>query len=229
MKHRWLLLLLCVSGTAAGHGIADDQAAFVAGRAAGPWLAPWLYLGARHMLTGWDHLLFVLGIVFFLRRWSQLLLLVTLFSVGHSLTLMAGVLGGIHADAHLVDLVIGLSVVYIAVDNLDGWRSLLGIRPDARLAVAGFGLVHGFGLATSVQALAPAQEGLTGRLAAFNAGVELGQLAALSVVLVLIAAWRRRAAFERQAVWVQAALMGTGFLLAGRQLAAFVLPWGATS
>src|SRR5436190_20227624 len=144
--------MAAVAGAASAHNIGGTDAAFVAAtRGADP--LPFLYLGAKHMVTGYDHLLFLLGVIFFLYRFRQIALYVTLFSIGHSITLLAGVLLGLHVDAHLVDAVIGVSVVWKAFDNLGGFKSLFGVQPDNRPIVLGFGLVHGFGLATKLQAL----------------------------------------------------------------------------
>jgi len=134
------------------HGIGGQDAAFVAGTR-GPDLMPFMYLGAKHMVTGYDHLLFIFGVIFFLYRLRDVVLYVTLFSIGHSITLLTGVLLRIDVNAYLVDAVIGLSVAYKAFDNLGGFKSVFGVQPDTRAAVAIFGLIHGFGLATKLQAL----------------------------------------------------------------------------
>jgi hypothetical protein len=184
-------LLLAVLSLAAGcavveaHGIAGKDAEFVA-QNHGVQIFPFLYLGAKHMVTGYDHLLFILGVIFFLYRLSHVALYVTLFSVGHSVTLLAGVLGGLQVNPYLVDAVIGLSVVYKALDNLGAFETLFGIEPNAKGAVLVFGLVHGFGLATKLQDLNPSKEGLVANMVSFNVGVEIGQLIALSLMLLVI-------------------------------------------
>lgn len=180
-----LLVALLAAGAAAAHGLGGKDAAFVAATQ-GPDIIPFLYLGAKHMVTGYDHLLFILGVIFFLYRMKDVALYVTLFSVGHSLTLLAGVLGHIAVNAYLVDAVIGLSVAYKAFDNLGGFRTLFGVQPDTRAAVFGFGLIHGFGLATKLQDFALPRAGLAPKIVAFNAGVELGQLAVISIAFLLI-------------------------------------------
>ena len=147
-------------------------------------LMAFLYLGAKHMVTGYDHLLFLFGVIFFLFRLRDVGLYVTLFAVGHSVTLLYGVLSGTHANAYLVDAIIGFSVVYKAFDNLGGFRRLRGWQPDTRAAVLVFGFFHGFGLATKLQDFALAREGLVPKIVAFNVGVEIGQLVALAVILV---------------------------------------------
>jgi hypothetical protein len=162
-------------------------------------------------------------VIFFLFRLRDVALYVTLFSLGHSLTLLAGVLLNIRADPYLVDAVIGFSVVWKAFDNLGGFLSLFGRQPDNRVVVAGFGLVHGFGLATKLQDLQLNPDGLVGNLIAFNLGVETGQLLALTAMLLLVLAWRRLPSFGRTAFLANGAIMTAGFLLVEYQLAGFFL------
>src|SRR5712692_8828719 len=150
-----LLIMLAAAATcetAFAHGIGGQDASFVAATR-GPDILPFMYLGAKHMVTGYDHLLFILGVIFFLYRMRDVVIYVTLFSIGHSITLVAGVLLKIEVNSYLVDAVIGLSVVYKAFDNLGGFKSVFGVQPNNRVAVAGFGLIHGFGLATKLQSL----------------------------------------------------------------------------
>lgn len=223
---RWIilvLLLLCLPLVSAhAHAIGDTDAAFVAATH-GPVPFPFIYLGAKHMVTGYDHILFLVGVVFFLRRLRDVVLYVSLFSLGHSITLIAGVLLHTGAEPHLVDAVIGLSVIYKAIDNLDGFGILLGKRPDARLATAAFGLCHGLGLATKLEQLRLRPEGLFVNLLSFNLGVELGQILALALVVGAIAAWRRLPGFARQARIANVLLLTAGVVLAGEQLAAWLL------
>jgi len=218
----WLTLaaLFCLAvfnATVHAHGIGGSDAAFVAG-ANGAQIAPFVYLGAKHMLTGYDHLLFILGVIFFLYRLSHVALYVTLFSLGHSITLLTGVLGGIHANAYLVDAVIGLSVAYKAFDNLGGFKTLFGFEPNQKFAVLIFGLFHGFGLATKLQEFKLSSSGLLANMVSFNVGVELGQLIALSIMLGCIVWWRRTARFNGQAVVANALILTAGFVLMGYQL-----------
>lgn len=219
-----LLAALCalgLAGPALAHNIGGSDAAFVAAtRGPAPW--PFLYLGAKHMVTGYDHLLFLTGVIFFLFRLRQVALYVSLFSLGHSITLLAGVFFKLHVDSHLVDAVIGLSVAYKAFDNLAGFRTLVGVQPDPRAAVFGFGLIHGFGLATKLQALKLNPDGLLVNLVSFNLGVEAGQVIALSVILLAMTAWRRTRAFEPTAAGANVLLMVAGFVLAGQQIAGYV-------
>ena len=208
------------AGDALAHAIGGRDAAFVAAtRGPAPW--PFAYLGAKHMVTGYDHLLFLLGVIFFLRRFRDILLYVSLFSLGHSLTLLGGVLLGVGVNAFLVDAVIGLSVVYKALDNLGGFEKLYGRRPDPRWMVFGFGLVHGLGLAARLQELRLNRDGLAVNLVSFNVGVEIGQIIALGIVLAAILLWRRTQWFGRTAVLANALILCAGFVLIGYQLAGY--------
>jgi hypothetical protein len=217
-----LLVLLSGAGTAVAHGIGGKDAAFVA-QNVGSQVFPFLYLGAKHMVTGYDHLLFILGVIFFLHRLRHVALYVTLFSLGHSITLLAGVLGGIHVNPYLIDAIIALSVVYKAFDNLGGFRTLFCVEPDPRLAVLVFGLFHGFGLATKLQDLKPSPYGLLANMISFNVGVEIGQLLALCLMLGVMLWWRRSVSFLRHAAAANVLIMTAGFVLLGYQLAGLFL------
>jgi hypothetical protein len=168
-----LLLLTLAASTALAHGVAEDDKAFIE-NVSGRQLLPFIYLGAKHMVTGYDHLLFLVGVIFFLYRLKDVAGYVTLFAIGHSVTLLYGVLSDIHVNAHLVDAIIGLSVVYKALDNLGGFKRLLGFQPNTKAAVLIFGLFHGFGLATKLQEFTLAPDGLVPNIVAFNVGVEIG-------------------------------------------------------
>ena len=213
------LAVLIASGVAYAHGIAGDDLEFLR-RAAGPHIGPYVYLGAKHMVTGYDHLLFLAGVIFFLYRLKDVALYVTLFAVGHSTTLLLGVLMGWRVDAFLVDAVIGLSVVYKAFENIGGFRRL-GFEPNTKAAVLFFGFFHGLGLATKLQGVAPA-DGLVTNMVSFNIGVEIGQLLALGLMLIAFNLWRRSGAFFRYAFAGNVALMTAGFVLAGFQLTGFL-------
>jgi hypothetical protein len=215
-----LLLLLAAVEPALAHGIGGKDAAFVAA-SRGPQIIPFIYLGAKHMVTGYDHLLFILGVVFFLYDLRHVALYVTMFSIGHSITLLTGVLSDIHVNPFLVDAVIGLSVAYKAFDNLGGFKTLFGVQPNTKIAVLAFGLVHGFGLATKLQDLRLSKNGLVANMVSFNIGVELGQLLALSVILAVIVWWRRQPGFMRQATVANALILFAGFLLMEYQLAGY--------
>lgn len=223
---RWfagLLLpaLALPSFEAQGHGVAAGDQAFIEG-STGAQIIPFIYLGAKHMVTGYDHLLFLFGVIFFLYRLREVGTYVTLFAVGHSVTLLYGVLSGTHVNAHLVDAIIGLSVVYKALDNLGAFKRM-GYQPNTKAAVLIFGLFHGFGLATKLQDFAMSRDGLVANMLAFNVGVEIGQLLALGIILIAISFWRRSTAFERHAVFANTLLMSAGLILTGYQLAGYFL------
>jgi hypothetical protein len=215
------LAFAMIAPPAFAHAIGGTDAAFVAATR-GPDPLPFMYLGAKHMVTGYDHLLFLVGVIFFLYRLKDVLLYVTLFSLGHSTTLLLGVLFDLGVSSHLVDMVIGLSVSYKAFENLGGFRKL-GFEIDNRIAVGGFGLVHGLGLATKLQALGLNPEGLVINLVSFNIGVEIGQLIALSLILVVMTFWRTTKSFGRLAIAANALLFLAGIVLAGEQLAGYFL------
>ena len=186
-------------------------------------LGPFMYLGAKHMVTGYDHLLFLVGVIFFLYRLKDVVLYVSLFTLGHSVTLLVGVLGGVGANAYVVDAIIGLSVVYKAFENIGGFERLFGVHPNTKLAVLVFGLFHGFGLATKLQEFTIVQTGLVANILSFNVGVEIGQVLALSVVLIAFSYWRTRTSFLRHAFATNTALMAGGFALTGYQIVGYVL------
>src|SRR5439155_21011431 len=171
------------------------------------------YLGAKHMVTGYDHLLFLVGVIFFLYRLRDVVQYVSLFTFGNSLTLLGGVLGGIYANPYVIDAIIGFSVVYKAFDNMDGFKRFLPFQPSTRLAVLIFGLFHGFGLATKLQEFTLAQNGLITNIVSFNVGVEIGQVLALTAVLIALSYWRTRPGFLRHALMTNTLLMTAGFML----------------
>jgi hypothetical protein len=205
----------------AAHGMASRDARLLQSLN-GPAVGPLLYLGAKHMVTGYDHLLFLAGVVFFLYRPRHIVLYVTLFTLGHSVTLLAGALGGLRANPFLIDAIIGFSVVYKGFENVGGFTRL-GVQPDTRVAVLLFGLFHGLGLATKLQDLHLSRNGLVTNIVSFNAGVEIGQMLALAAVLILLVAWRRHESFFRHAFLANTVLMAGGFLLVGYQLTGLVL------
>lgn len=213
-------LLLLATGVAFAHGVQGDDKAFLE-QSSGRHLIAFMYLGAKHMVTGYDHLLFLFGVVFFLYRMRDVATYVTLFAIGHSATLLLGVLGGIHVNAYLVDAIIGLSVVYKALDNLGAFQRWFGFQPNTKVAVLIFGFFHGFGLATKLQEFQLSTDGLVPNILAFNVGVELGQLLALGGILIVMGFWRRRAAFARQAFAANTLLMAAGFALIGYQLTGY--------
>jgi hypothetical protein len=204
------------------HGVSGKDAVFLQGLN-GPAIGPMLYLGAKHMVTGYDHLLFLVGVIFFLYRLKDVVQYVSLFTIGHSATLLLGVLGGVRADPYLIDAIIGFSVVYKAFENMDGFRRFFGFQPNTRIAVLVFGLFHGFGLATKLQEFALSPNGLVTNIVSFNVGVEIGQCLALTAVLIALSYWRTRSGFVRHAFATNALVMACGFLLVGYQLSGYVL------
>jgi hypothetical protein len=217
----FLVLAMCgLTGTALAHGVDDNTRSFLQMNT-GVQFIPFLYIGAKHMITGYDHILFLVGVIFFLFRSKDVLLYVSLFTLGHSITLMTGVLANIQVNAYLIDAIIGLSVFYKGFDNLGGFKRLLGFQPNTKAMVLIFGLFHGFGLATKLQEFHIPEEGLLTNLIAFNIGVELGQFAALAIVLILIAAWRHSSSFKRFATITNAGLMACGVMLTGFQLTGY--------
>lgn len=221
LKYPVGLSLLILASAVLGHGVSGDDANLLESLT-GLQVVPYMYLGAKHMFTGYDHLLFLAGVIFFLYRARDVAVYVSLFALGHSITLLTGVLAGLHINPYLVDAVIGLSVVYKGFENIGGFERM-GVRIDTRKAVFLFGLVHGFGLSTKLQDLSLSEEGLIGNMLAFNVGVELGQLAALALMLVVFQWWRSTSLFERGAFITNVLIMTAGFLLFGYQLSGFFL------
>ena len=215
-----LVIAIMLPTIACAHNVSKRDATFVQANN-GAAIAPFLYLGAKHMVTGYDHLLFLVGVIFFLYKLKDIVQYVSLFTIGHSITLLGGVLGGIHANSYLIDAIIGFSVVYKAFDNMDGFKRFLGFQPNTRLAVLIFGLFHGFGLATKLQEFTLAQKGLVTNIVSFNVGVEIGQVLALTAVLIGLSYWRTRSGFLRHAFLTNTLLMVGGFMLVGYQLTGY--------
>src|SRR5439155_4698331 len=193
-----LAIMLIVPAVAGAHNVSRRDATFVQANK-GSAVAPFMYLGAKHMVTGYDHLLFLVGVIFFLYRLKDVAQYVSLFTVGHSATLLIGVLGGVRANPYLIDAIIGFSVVYKAFENMDGFRRFFGFQPNTRIAVLVFGFFHGFGLATKLQDFALSKNGLVANIVSFNVGVEIGQVLALTAVLIALSYWRTRSGFLRHA------------------------------
>jgi hypothetical protein len=221
-----LLLLLFSAGAALAHGVAEGDQGYIE-QTSGPQIGAFLYLGAKHMVTGYDHLLFLFGVIFFLYRMKHVAAYVTLFAIGHSTTLLAGVLMGTNVSSYLVDAIIGLSVVYKALDNLGAYQRWFGFQPNTKAAVLIFGFFHGFGLATKLQQFDMSENGLVTNLIAFNVGVEIGQMLALGAILIAMSYWRRTASFSRHAFTANVVLMTAGFILFGYQLAGYFAVEGA--
>ena len=214
------LAMAFMSATLWAHGVNENDKAFIEG-ASGVNIIPYMYLGAKHMVTGYDHLLFLLGVIFFLYRMKDISIYVTLFAIGHSSTLLLGVLTDISVSSYLVDAIIGLSVVYKALDNMGAYQRWFGFQPNTKVASLVFGLFHGFGLATKLQDFNMSPDGLIGNLLAFNVGVEIGQLLALGAILIVMGFWRKSSSFWRHAYTANVVVMTLGFSLAGYQLVGF--------
>jgi hypothetical protein len=218
-----VLIFFIIDGATAqvlAHGVAEGDKGYIQ-ETSGIVFWPFVYLGAKHMVTGYDHILFLFGVIFFLYRMKDISIYVTLFAIGHSSTLLLGVLTDISVSSYIVDAIIGLSVVYKALDNMGAYQRWFGFQPNTKAATLVFGLFHGFGLATKLQDFQLSSEGLIGNLIAFNIGVELGQLLALGGILILMGFWRRTDGFWKHAYLNNFVLMTLGFILTGYQLVGF--------
>lgn len=213
-------MVLLIPLAAMAHDVAEGDKAFVSS-IDGPAIVPFMYLGAKHMVTGYDHIAFLVGVVFFLHRLKDVVLYASMFALGHSVTLIGGVLLGTGANAYVVDAIIGLSVVYKGAENV-GLLRRAGWTLDTRLAVLVFGLFHGLGLATKVQDLGISPNGLLTNLIAFNVGVEVGQVIVLALVVSLFAVWRRRASFTRYAIAANVLLILVGLALTAYQVEGYL-------
>lgn len=210
--------MLWVSVTAA-HNVTGSDGDFL-NNASGIQFGPYLYLGAKHMVTGLDHLLFLAGVIFFLRKGRDVALYATLFAIGHSITLLAGVANGWLVNVYLADALIAVSVIYKALENLrvlDRWRLNLSF------AVFGFGLVHGLGLASKLQDLGLDREAIIPNMIAFNLGVEFGQLLALMFMWMLLRPWQQLQGFNAQATVANWCILTVGLILFGHQLTGYLL------
>jgi len=216
------IVLLLSSGLVIAHGVASGDQGYIQ-ETSGVNLIPFMYLGAKHMVTGYDHLLFLFGVIFFLYKLSHIAIYVSLFAIGHSITLLAGVYFNIPANAYLIDAIIGLSVVYKALDNMGAYQRWFGVQPNTKVATLIFGLFHGFGLATKIQEFEMSSDGLLANLIAFNVGVEIGQLLALATILIGMSYLRRLNSFYRYAYGINTVIMAAGFVLIGLQLTGYFL------
>ena len=216
------ILMIVVPGAVFAHGVDEGTQQFLASNE-GVAILPFLYIGAKHMITGYDHLLFLVGVIFFLYRPKDVLIYVSFFTLGHSLTLLFGVYQDIQVNAYLIDAIIGMSIVYKGFDNLGGFQRLLGFQPNTMAAVLIFGLFHGFGLATKLQDFEFDREGLLQNLLAFNVGVEIGQFLALIFIVIALTFWRRYASYLKFSATTNLTLMSAGFLLTMYQLAGYVI------
>lgn len=214
--------LLFLSPSVFAHGVDANTERFLSANQ-GVAIGPFLYIGAKHMVTGYDHLLFLIGVIFFLFRTRDVLIYVSLFTLGHSLTLLFGVLNNMAVNPFLIDAIIGLSIVYKGFDNLGGFRRLFGFQPNTKIAVMVFGLFHGFGLATKLQDFSLPQAELWKNLLAFNAGVEIGQFVALLFILIALDFWRRHKSFYTFSTATNTLLMTGGLILFGYQITGYLI------
>ena len=211
------LLLLALPLLAVAHGISEvDRQHMLDGA-----YLRYISLGASHMLTGYDHLLFLFGVVFFLTTFKDVAKLVTVFTIGHCITLVFATYYKITWNYYLVDAMIALSVIYKGFDNNGGFQKYFQMAsPNLLAAVFGFGLLHGFGLSTRLQQL-PLGDDSTAmllRILSFNVGVEVGQIAALTAMLALLAMWRKRPSFARFSFAANLAIVYAGVYLLFTQL-----------
>lgn len=225
--HRVALVLLLTaaalsitSGQLLAHNVTPGDAGYVQ-EIWGVHLIPYTYLGAKHMITGYDHILFLLGVVFFLYKMKDVAIYVSLFAIGHSTTMLAGVYFGWNVNAYIIDAIIGLSVVYKALDNMGAYQRWFGFQPNTKAATLIFGFCHGLGLATKILEYKISEDGLLPNLLAFNVGVEIGQLMALALILIFMGYWRKTEAFRRQAYTANVVMMSMGFILMGYQITGY--------
>ncbi|MCR9158679.1 MAG: HupE/UreJ family protein [Rhodobacteraceae bacterium] len=216
-----LTLLVLIPGPLLAHDVTPGDAGYIQ-EIWGVNIIPFIYLGAKHMITGYDHILFLLGVVFFLYHMRDVAIYVSLFALGHSITMLLGVWFGWGINAYIIDAIIGLSVVYKAVDNLGLFQKWLGFQPNTKWATLIFGLFHGTGLATKILEYEIAEDGLLANLLAFNVGVEVGQLLALFVILIVMGYWRRSPNFMQQATYANWIMVGLGIMLTYVQVAGYL-------
>lgn len=215
-----MALLSLSTGLALAHNVTPGDAGYIQ-EIWGVNIIPFMYLGAKHMVTGYDHILFLFGVVFFLYRMKDVGVYVSIFAVGHSTTMLAGVWFGWGINAYVVDAIIGLSVVYKALDNLGAYQRWFGVQPNTKAATLIFGFFHGTGLATKILDYNIASDGLLANLLAFNVGVEMGQMMALAVILIVMGFWRRSPGFLAQAYTANVVMMSMGFILMGLQITGY--------
>ncbi len=213
-------LMLAFAWPAHAHAVAEGDKGYIQ-EITGVHILPFLYLGAKHMVTGYDHILFLLGVIFFLYRMKDIGIYVSLFAIGHSVTMLAGVYFNFGINSYIIDAIIGFSIVYKALDNLGAFQRWFGFQPDTKAATLIFGFSHGFGLASKIIDYEISPDGLLPNLLAFNVGVEVGQLLALGAILIAMGYWRRSAGFLKHAYTANVLMMTAGFVLLGYQLTGY--------
>ncbi|MGY3571209.1 HupE/UreJ family protein [Vibrio paucivorans] len=216
-------ILISLSSTEAlAHAVAQGDKGYIQ-EITGTNIISFMYLGAKHMVTGYDHILFLFGVIFFLYKMKDIALYVSLFALGHSSTMLLGVYFNIGINSYIIDAIIGLSVVYKAMDNVGAFQRWFGIQPNTKAATLIFGFCHGFGLSSKIIEYDISPDGLIPNLLAFNIGVEIGQLIALGTILIVMGYWRRQPSFVRQAYSINITMMSLGFMLMGYQLTGYVV------
>jgi HupE / UreJ protein len=202
---------------AIAHGISEDDKAHMASGG----IMRYIWLGARHMITGYDHLLFLLAVVFFLTTFKDIAKFVTVFTIGHCITLIFATFFRIQFNHYAVDAIIALSVIYKGFDNNGGFQKFFNVNsPNLLGAVFFFGLLHGFGLSTRLQEMWLGDRGIEmlGQILNFNVGVEIGQIAALVVMVGALSLWRASPSFNRFSRVTNMAIIFLGFILFLMQL-----------
>ena len=208
------------SGEAFAHAVAEGDKGYIQ-EISGVKLTSFLYLGAKHMVTGYDHILFLLGVIFFLYRMKDIGIYVSLFAIGHSLTMLAGAYFDFGINSYIIDAIIGLSIVYKALDNMGAYQRWFGFQPSTKAATLIFGFFHGLGLSSKILDYNISPDGLLPNLLAFNVGVEVGQLLALGAILIVMGFWRTTPSFLKHAYTANMVMMAAGFLLIGYQLTGY--------
>ncbi len=217
-----LAVLFTLTEPVLAHAVAEGDKGYIQ-EVYGVHLIPFTYLGAKHMMTGYDHILFLFGVIFFLYRMKHIAIYVTLFAIGHSSTMLIGVIFDFGINSFIIDAIIGLSIIYKALDNIGAYQRWFGVQPNTKLATLIFGLFHGFGLASKIIDYEIAADGLVPNLLAFNVGVEVGQLLALGAILVVMGWWRRYPSFLRHAYTANVIMMAAGFTLVGFHLTGYAI------
>lgn len=214
-----LLTALCTSGAdvALAHAVSEGDKGYIQ-EISGVNILPFIYLGAKHMITGYDHILFLLGVIFFLYRMKHIAIYVSLFAFSHSSTMLLGVYFNLGMSSYVIDAIIGLSVVYKALDNIGAFKRWFGFQPNTKIATLVFGFFHGFGLSTKIIEYNISPDGLLPNLLAFNVGVEIGQMLALATILIAMGYWRQTRSFWRYAYSANIVMMAAGFTLFGYQI-----------
>ena len=214
-------LALFTPSFALAHNVTEGDAGYIQ-EIWGVHAIPFMYLGAKHMVTGYDHILFLLGVIFFLYKFKDVAIYVSIFAFGHSTTMLIGVIYGWGVNAYIVDAIIGLSVVYKALDNLGAYQKWFGFQPNTKLATLIFGFIHGTGLATKILEYEIAQDGLLMNLISFNIGVEIGQIVALAIILIIMGYLRRAKNFVQYAYAANIIMIFLGIILTGQQISGYI-------